>query len=338
MQSTATEAIAQDTSLGMVVIGRNEGARLEACLKSAIAQSRWVVYVDSGSTDGSATRAQALGIEVVALDLSIPFTAARARNQGLARLLALHPVNYVQFVDGDCEVNLSWCQNALAYLKNQPSVAVVCGRRRERFAQASVFNLLCDLEWDTPIGEVLSCGGDALMRVIAFQQVGGYSPELIAGEEPELCLRLRQQGWQVLRIDYEMTMHDARMTQIGQWWKRAVRGGHAYAEVSWNHRRDSERFWMRESLRIWMWGFGLPLSILASIPATHGWGLLLGLAYPLLVGKIYRQSCDRYGHRPALYYAISCVLIKFPELQGQMLFHLNRLRGDRSTLIEYKNH
>jgi glycosyltransferase involved in cell wall biosynthesis len=331
-----TETIALDKTLGIVVIGRNEGVRLVTCLKSAITQSLWVVYVDSGSTDESITHAQALGVEVVTLDLAIPFTAARARNVGLARLLELHPVDYVQFVDGDCELNADWCSKALADFRTQPRAAVICGRRRERFPQASVFNLLCDLEWDTPVGEVSACGGDALMRVDAVQQVGGYNPELIAGEEPELCLRLRQQGWQVFRIDAEMTLHDARIMHMGQWWKRAVRGGHAYAEVSWLHRYDSERLWMQESLRIWMWGLAIPLSILGLIPITASWSLWLGLAYPLLVGKIYRQ-CNYDDRQSAIYYAIACVLIKFPELQGQMLFHLNRLRGNHSILIEYKS-
>ncbi len=340
MENAATELISPemtlDLSLGIVVIGRNEGARLKVCLQSAIAQSRWVVYVDSGSTDESIALAQALGVEVVVLDVSIPFTAARARNVGLARLFELHPVDYVQFMDGDCELDADWIQKAFADFQKLPQAAVICGRRRERFPRASVFNLLCDLEWNTSVGEALACGGDALMRVAALQQVGGYNPALIAGEEPELCLRLRQQSWQIFRIDHEMTLHDARIMQIGQWWKRAVRGGHAYAEVSWLHRHDSERLWMRESLRIWMWGLAIPLLSLGLIPVTAGWSLLLGLAYPLLVGKIYRQRCGLYGHQAALYYAISCVLIKFPELQGQMLFHLNRLRGDHSILIEYK--
>jgi GT2 family glycosyltransferase len=333
MDSAALET----NALGIVVIGRNEGERLVDCLRSAIAQSPWVVYVDSGSTDGSVTHAKGLGAEVVALDLSIPFTAARARNLGLARLLELCPVDYVQFVDGDCTLNSTWCQQALTELQKQPNVAVVCGRRRERFPNASVFNLLCDLEWDTPVGEAIACGGDALMRVKAVQSVGGYNPGLIAGEEPELCLRLRQKGWQVFRIDSEMTLHDAYMMQFGQWWKRAVRGGHAYAEVSWIHRREPERFWVRESLRIWVWGFGLPLLSLGLIPLTDRWSVLLGLGYPLLAGKMYGQERDRYGSRCAMYYAVFCVLIKFPQLQGQFLFHLHRLRGDRSALIEYKN-
>ena len=39
-------------SVDAVVIGRNEGARLIACLDSLQGQVRRVVYVDSGSTDG----------------------------------------------------------------------------------------------------------------------------------------------------------------------------------------------------------------------------------------------------------------------------------------------
>src|SRR5207248_7579001 len=134
-----------------------------------------------------------------------------------------------------------WLERAEQELKVRPEVAVVCGRRRERFPEGSVYNRLCDMEWDTPVGEAESCGGDAMMRVKAVRATGGYRAALIAGEEPELCLRLREAGWKVLRLDAEMTLHDAAMTRFGQWWKRAVRAGHAFAEVSWLHRTSPQR-------------------------------------------------------------------------------------------------
>ena len=329
---------APDSKLfGTVVIGRNEGARLVSCLTSVIAQSPRVIYVDSGSTDDSVAQAQCLGAEVVLLDLDIPFTAARARNAGLARLLQLFPhTDYVQFVDGDCRLAAGWIKAALAFLEQRAEVAVVCGRRRERFPEASIFNRLCDLEWNTPVGEALACGGDALMRATAIQRSGGFNAALIAGEEPELCLRLRQEGWKIFRIEADMTLHDAQIIHFSQWWQRAVRGGHAYAEVSWMHRHNAELFWRRESLRIWGWGFVLPLLIAALAPVAHYWSLLLGLAYPLLILKTFVQAAARYDLRSNLLYSVFCTLIKFPELQGQLIFYRNRLQGDHSRLIEYK--
>ena len=99
-----------------------------------------------------------------------------------------------------------WFEAALAAMDRDPQLAVVCGRRRERFRERSIYHRLCDLEWDTPVGEARACGGDALMRVTALQQAGGYNEAVIAGEEPELCVRLRQCGWKVWRIEAEMTL------------------------------------------------------------------------------------------------------------------------------------
>lgn len=227
--------------VGAVIIGRNEGARLLACLDSFPDWVRPLVYVDSGSTDGSVAAARAAGAEVMALDMSQPFTAARARNAGFARMRELGTPDFVQFVDGDCRIQPGWIEAAEAFLASRPEVAVVCGRRREIRPDASVWNRLCDAEWDTPVGEARACGGDALMRVDAVAGVGGYDPSLIAGEEPELCVRLRQAGWKVWRIDREMTLHDAAMTRVGQWWKRTRRGGHAFAEGAAMHGAPPER-------------------------------------------------------------------------------------------------
>ena len=246
--------------LGLVVIGRNEGELLRQCLRSVLGKVANIVYVDSGSTDSSVQIAHSLGIDVVELDMSQPFTAARARNTGFSALMQKEPqLELVQFVDGDCEVIHGWLVTAQEKFEAQSNLAVVCGRRRERFPEKSIYNLFCDIEWNTPIGEVKACGGDSMIRVTAFQQVQGFNPTLIAGEEPELCLRLRQQGWKILRIDAEMTLHDARITQFRQWWQRSVRTGYAYAEGSWLHGSSSEQHWVKESKSIWFWGGGFYL-------------------------------------------------------------------------------
>jgi GT2 family glycosyltransferase len=324
--------------VGLVAIGRNEGERLHQCLMKARGQVTCLVYVDSGSTDGSLELARSIGADVVELDLSTPFTAARARNEGFARLLQVSPdIEFVQFVDGDCEIVDGWLDRAQQELVAKPDVAVVCGRRRERFPEATAYNKLCDIEWNTPIGEAKACGGDSMIRTSAFQQVGGFNPALIAGEEPELCVRLRQNSWKILRLDAEMTLHDAQMTRFDQWWKRSQRAGHAYAEGAWLHGNTPERHWVKDTIRIWLWGFVLPLLALGTAWFTHGWSLLLLIAYPVLTYRIYhRMQQENLQPKDAALYAISCVLGRFPQLQGQILFHQRRLLGQRSNLIEYK--
>lgn len=323
------------TGIGVVVIGRNEGARLERCLDSLAGAADQVVYVDSGSTDGSVPMAQARGVEVLALDMTQPFTAARARNEGFARLHRLMPaVRYVQFVDGDCEVVTGWLPAARAFLEQHPDVAVVCGRRRERFPKRSIYNQLCDLEWDTPVGQAKACGGDALMRADAFIHAAGYRADLIAGEEPELCVRLRAQGWKIWRLDAEMTLHDAAMTRFSQWWRRSLRGGYAFAEGAFLHGAAPERHWLRESRRAWVWGLGVPLATLLAC-ALFGWGgLSLLLVYPLQVVRLMRRgrgSLQQNGLQAGF-----LVLGKFPEMCGQVKFLLKRFGVGKSVLIEYK--
>ena len=243
-------------------------------------------------------------------------------------------IRFVQFVDGDCEVVDDWLAKAQAFLYEHPAVAVVCGRRRERFPQRSIYNRMCDLEWDTPVGEARACGGDALMRADAFAAVKGFRADLIAGEEPELCVRLRAIGWKVWRLGEEMTLHDAAMTHFSQWWQRTLRGGHAFAEGAYLHGALPERHWRQESRRAWLWGLTIPVaSVVASL--LFGWvGLLVLLVYPLQVLRLARRG--HLSARENWLHAGFLVLGKFPEMFGQFKFLLSRLGAGKTSLIEYK--
>jgi hypothetical protein len=308
-----------------VIIGRNEGARLVACLQSVARDVRRMVYVDSGSTDGSVAAAQAAGAEVVSLDMGLPFTAARARNAGMA---VLEGAEFVLLLDGDCVLQPGFVAAGLAAFSQHPRAVVVCGRRRERFPQASLYNAMCDAEWDTPLGLARACGGDALMRLAAVRAVGGFRESLIAGEEPELCLRLRAAGGEVWRIDAEMTLHDAALRWFGQWWRRTVRAGHAFAEGAHLHGAPPERHWVKESRRAWVWGGVWPAVVIGSGLAHPLAGVLLAMVYPLQVLRLSRRM--GWGQ------AGLTVLGKFAECWGAMQFMLGRLRGRGRGLIEYK--
>lgn len=318
---------ANSARVDAVVIGRNEGARLTACLQSLQGQVRRIVYVDSGSTDGSIEAAEALGAEVIALDMTLPFTAARARNAGL-KALAVQPPDFVQFIDGDCVLREGWIDRAASFLDENLRAAVVCGRRRERFPEASIYNRLCDAEWDTPPGETRSCGGDALMRHAPIAAIGGFREDLIAGEEPELCLRLRGQGWTIWRIGAEMTLHDAAILRFGQWWRRSERAGHAFAEAANRFDTRHQPHHKREYHRILAWGLGLPLVTLVLAVVLHPAALLLLLAYPAQVARL----TPRMGFAGAVFNTLG----KFAETVGACRYLLRRWRGKQPRLIEYK--
>lgn len=327
--------------LAIVVIGRNEGDRLMICLDSLLnhgIESRRIIYVDSGSSDQSCDLAKERCIAVVELDRSIPFTAARARNAGFTAICESGlKFNYVQFIDGDCELVAGWLGEAVQALTQDPQLAVVCGRRRERYPNASPYNRLADMEWDTSIGDAMACGGDALIRRSALQAVGGYKPSLICGEEPEMCIRLRREGWRIHRLDADMTLHDANMHRMSQWWKRSVRGGWAVAEGYAMYGTSPERYMVKEHWSGWLWGAAIPVLGLGFAWWTQGLSLLVMSLYLVLGLRIYRYRAQK-GDLPvhARLYAIFCTLSKFPQMIGQLAYWITRWRGQTATLIEYK--
>jgi len=330
--------------VGIVVIGRNEGERFRACLDSLPAGLP-VVYVDSGSTDGSVALAQSRGVHVVELPVTPGFTAARARNAGFDLLLRDYgDIEFVQMIDGDCTVDHGWLDAAVPFLAEDERLAVVFGRRRERFPHNSLYNAQCDQEWDVPVGEVRSCGGDALMRVAALREVDGYTADLIAGEEPDLCLRLRARGWHIRRINAEMTLHDANILRFGIWWKRAKRAGHAYAEHVWRHGRSADPDWIRALASMLVWAVLLPGLAVFALVVGLAWSMCWFVVPAMIIalaavqyGRLVRQGLSK-GHvsRYARGNARLLLIAKFAHLAGMLAFLANHARRKRHTLIEYK--
>ncbi|MCR8549097.1 glycosyltransferase [Salipiger sp. P9] len=314
----------------VVLIGRNEGARLVAALASVAGAARQVVYVDSGSTDDSIAEARKIGATVVELDMSVPFTAARARNAGFE---ALEVPELVQFIDGDCALVPGFLDAARAHLEAHPQLGMVTGWRSEIHRDASLYNQLTDFEWRRPAGEILACGGDMMVRAEAFQGVGGFDPTVIAAEDDEFCTRLRKAGWVLERIPAEMTRHDANMHRFREWWIRAVRTGHGFAQVGHLH----PEYFVKERKRVLVYGLALPLFIL--IGAFLWWGLpVLGLVAYALNYLRTAQGLMREGlpRAEAFRHSILLTLSKFPNLIGMATFHWRRLRNAQMRIIEYK--
>lgn len=331
-------------NIAAVIIGRNEGERLRRSLLS-LQGVLTGVYVDSGSDDGSQVLAREMGFEVVDLDVSEGFTAAKARNAGLARLLEREPhLRFVQMIDGDCELEPEWPAAALAALGDRPDLAVVFGRRQERHPQRNLYHRAIDQEWAVPPGEVKSCGGDALFRVAALQQVGGYDPKLIAGEEPELCLRLRQNGWRILCIDQKMTLHDVDLTRFGQWWRRSKRAGYAFARLVGQYGTAADPHWRRLTHSALFWTAVMIgsatlalLGILGSVRLATILGFL-GLAgcvvQVLRTARRHRSQFRSSG--AAVGWSGLLFATKLAQTSGWWRYKLDHWRAKQGELIEYK--
>ena len=321
------------------MIGRNEGEKLARCFASLCTDSAAVIYVDSGSTDGSIAIAKRWGAAVVSLDATRPFTAARARNAGFRRLQAFAPsCRYVQFVDGDCELSPGWIETAAEFLARRPDVACVCGRLRERFPERSLYNRLCDFEWDRPTGETHACGGIAMMQVTAFSALRGFREDLVAGEEPELCRRMRAAGWVVWRLEEAMAWHDAAMYRFAQWWTRSRRTGYGYAQnlAIQGFSADWQEF--RRPASSWLWAGVIPLTLLALSLSVGPGALACLLIYPF---QMLRATLKLHGPwRRRVERAFFLLLGRFPELAGQMQFwrrHRHGLTSRTSSSFDYKS-
>lgn len=329
----------ESNKVAIVAVGRNEGERLKLCLRAALRDAPTVVYVDSGSKDGSAEFARSVGCHVVELDPARPFSVPRARNEGFACLMEHAPdTPLVQFVDGDCELQEGWIERAVRTLNEREDAGVVCGQVHEMHPEASVYNRLCDLEWRQPAGEILSSSGRFMGRARVFKDVGGFRADVQVAEDDEFCIRVRQQGWKILMVDAPMVRHDAAMTSFRQWWRRNRRTGRGFAQVAALHGGGTERYFVRDRRRILIWGLALPVAALAAAPFTRGISLLalLGL-YGLQFAHIVRGCLKRgWASRDALAYGFFTVISRFPSLQGLLEYYWRRMQRRGMTIIEYK--
>ena len=291
--------------------------------------------LDSDSKDESVQLAVNHGAEIVELDATARFTAARARNAGFKRIFELAPdLAYVQFLDGDSEILDGWTEQALSFMESNPDVGVTCGRLHERHPERSIYNWLCDKEWDRPVGEIGACGGIAMMRVRALTQAKGFREDLIAGEESELCVRLRAAGWRIWRLDTDMASHDAAMNRFAQWWARNTRSGYSFAQGAYLHGGSPGRHFVWESIRPWLWGVGVPLMSIFTTLLFGPWGLVPLLSYPLNVLQKVVRGRGPLTDRVLL--SSFYVLGHFAESWGQIKFLRDRLFGRQAQLIEYK--
>lgn len=343
----------QSTSLPVaaVLIAKNEGERFRRSIDSLVnLDLAAIVYVDSGSTDGSQLYAKEKGVDVIEMDLSqIPFTHSRARNEGFEHVSKnYNNVEFIQFLDGDCEVFPDWLNTAVAFLEEHPEFSSVCGKRLEKHPEQSIYNTQINMEWQGEYGEVLACGGDFLIRKDDFASVGGFDPEFINGEDPELFIRLKKKGLRFFRLDMPMTEHDVNMTEFRQWWTRSYRCGHGYAHIFDVHGKLPQKYRRKQVISSLVYGALLPFLLLA---ALFSMVLLDGLMFKLtaflttVILLLYLRmilSAIRYrlkqgdSFKESFMYGIFTLIAKPAHFFGALTYLKKRMQGKGFEVIEYR--
>lgn len=311
--------------LAAVIIGRNEGAKLDRSLRSVPAGTSPVVYVDSCSRDGSVELARRAGASIVELTIPPPCSVARARNAGFARAVALVPdVELVQFLDADSELASGWCEAACAAMRENPNAGAVYGALRERYPQRSLLSRIYHVDLGRRRDSADACPGISVVRAAAFRAVGGFSEDLLGFEDRELSTRLRCAGWQVRQLDAPMAVHEVGRQSFAAWWNRRLHGGSALAHELALH-PDVSSAARRASYSAWLWGLVVPLGAVAAATMSHRAVLVWPLAYAALFARITRRvAADGFSRRDAACYAAATVLAKLPEAIGQLRFHWQR--------------
>jgi cellulose synthase/poly-beta-1,6-N-acetylglucosamine synthase-like glycosyltransferase len=325
---------------GCVVIGRNEGERLGRALRAAVPCFAATFYVDSNSSDGSRELAASTGATVVALETG-PYTPARGRKVGLDELVKARPeLEFVQFIDGDCLLEPDWVKIALEYLDEHPKVGAVFGRRREERVRESLYSRLMDIDWEHPPGSVTNFGGDALVRTRPLLEAGSWSSDTINAEDIDASLRLRKLGYDIVRLATPMTLHDARMTRFGEYFRRAVRAGYGYLEVGLRYRHGPGRFLLRRAASALFYAGVVPVAVVV-LAVSRSIFVVVPLFLLLRVLVVTTLAARRRGADlgTAVTYAVFNLICKAGSLWGSLRFVLDRLqsRGQpRDELIVYR--
>lgn len=308
--------------MSVVVIGLNEEKRLKASLEAVFSHSPRVcdlevIYVDSGSIDRSVAIASGIsGVNVLHLKGGKP-SAARARNVGLRRARG----QYVQLVDGDSVIQPGWLDKALQAMESDPGISCVFGHCVEMHPQQSIYMKVCGLDWHMAPGERRLCGGNSLWRLSVIAENGFFNENIRLGEEPELCYRVRQKGGRILCIDAPMVMHDLGMHSFGQYWKRSVDSGKAYASIAMRFRKNTEKMWLREMLinfvepGAWVLLFAGSWLFMGLTPAVSiivCWWLIRGLQ----IANTLRKR--KLGPGAAMMYGLHCQFARLPVAVGQL--------------------
>jgi hypothetical protein len=140
-----------------------------------------------------------------------------------------------------------------------------------------------------------------------------------------------------------MTLHDLAMYTIKQYWRRSVRTGYAYAEISSMYASTNDPLWRAESKSNWtrgiFWTCGPAFAVLLSLLM---WSLLPILLFLLVALALFTRTARKVRSRTEsakllAAYSVHSHLQQIPIFFGQLRYRRQRQRGGNAAIIEYKS-
>jgi GT2 family glycosyltransferase len=218
------------SSVAVVVLNFNKKEELLRCLsslKQSDIESREVIVVDNGSSDGSAQAVRDAFPEFHLVQSDENLGAPAGRNLGLKYVRKNMDCGYVLFLDNDAAVDARCIVELSTAMGSDPAAGIACPKTyqvpgspvlfstgiRVNFFSASVFDIgsgQVDVgQFDRP-GYVDACGSFAfLVRREILDRVGDFDESFnpYGWEDVDLCLRAGRAGFKVLYVPTAVAYH-----------------------------------------------------------------------------------------------------------------------------------
>ncbi|QOJ24019.1 MAG: glycosyltransferase [Gammaproteobacteria bacterium] len=256
--------------LSIIIKAFNEEALVASCLETALTEvlkiGGEVILVDSLSTDRTVEIARRYPIRIVQFLHKIDCGCASAVQLGYQYALG----EYIYVLDGDMELQAGFLSVALNYLESNPDVAGVGGKLLD-----SSINTWADkrraseAEALQQIKDVLELGGGGLYRRKAIESVGYLAHRwLPACEEAELGVRLRAQGWRLVRLPEAAVIHTGYSESTSQMLLRLWRNRRLHAYGMYLRSAFGHPWWWLSVHQAWFVFAAPVLHIIAGILAV----------------------------------------------------------------------
>jgi glycosyltransferase involved in cell wall biosynthesis len=290
--------------VSIVIIGKNEASHLENTYR-AIKEINYprekleLIYVDSGSEDNSIKISEKY-CEKIFVEPEWP-SAARNRNRGLIE----SSNNIVHFLDGDILLDPDYLMYAVEKLQ-KGMVSCVFGRLVEQNTRGIGKILLHDYS-NRRAGFVDIPGAGGTFIKEALLEVNGWDERIPRGEETELGFRLKQAGYKILYVEYNMGQHDYGIKGFCQYVKKQEVEGISFGAISLIKSRDKFFIQSRKIIRnnIIIHLLILSLAVLSGLINSIIPFLAGCIGFPIYVFVKYRILKGISNHDSLKYFLIS---------------------------------